>query len=65
MTLQVYKMKGPGHKDREIRHFAILLSSLRSHSDARLYSIDYLQWEDFAELKGITVSINRFMFLPF
>ena len=36
-----------------------------SHCDARLYSIDYLHWGDFAELKEITVSINRFVFLPF
>ena len=34
-------------------------------TSARLYSIDYLLRGDFAELKEITVSINRFVLLPF
>ena len=65
MTLQVYKMKGPGHKDRANPPFCHFCFHRWSHCDARLYSIDYLQWEDFPELKEITVSINRFVFLPF
>ena len=55
-------MKGPGHKDRANPPFCF---HRWSHCDARLYSIDYLHWGDFAELKEITVSINRFVFLPF
>ena len=58
MTLQGYKMKGPGHKDRANPPFCF---HRWSHCDARLYSIDFLHWGDFAELKEITVGINRFV----
>ena len=69
MTSQVYKMKGAGHKDRANPPFCFYCwSTLRSivpRTSARLYSVDYQHWGDFAELKEITVSINRFLLLPF
>ena len=69
MTSQVYNMKGAGHKDRANPPFCFYCwSTLRSivpRTSARLYSVDYQHWGDFAELKEITVSINRFVLLPF
>ena len=64
-------MKGAGHKDRANPPFCFFCwSTLRSGSivprtSARLYSVDYQHWGDFAELKEITVSINRFVLVPF
>ena len=70
MTSKVYKIKGPGHKDRANPPFCFHCWShcgiaIVPPTSARLYSIDYLHWGHFAELKEITVSINRLVFLPF
>ena len=51
----------------QIRHFVFIADHIVivPGTSARLYSIDYLLRGDFTELKEITVSINRFVLLPF
>ena len=59
-------MKGPGHKDRLIRHFvfiAVHIAIVPATSARCIQSIICIG--ETAELKEITVSINRFVFLPF
>ena len=60
------RWKGLGTRIGQIRHFVFIAGHIAivPPTSARLYSIDYLHWGDFAELKEITVSINRFVFLP-
>ena len=65
MTSQVYKMKGPRHKDRAnppFCHFVFIAGHIAMH--ACIQSIICIG-EDFAELKEITVNINRFVFLAY
>ena len=59
--------KGLGTRIGQIRHFVFIAGHIVivPGTSARLYSIDYLLRGDFAELKEITVSINRFVLLPF
>ena len=51
----------------QIRHFVLIPGHIAivPPTSTRLHSIDYLHWADFSELKEITVSINRFVFLLF
>ena len=58
-----HRWKGLGTRIGQIRHFVFFAGhiAIDPPTSARLYSVDYLHWRDFAELKKITVSINRFV----
>ena len=57
------RWKGLGTWIGQIRHFVFVAGRIAivPFTSARLYSIDYLHWGDVAELKEVTVSINRFV----
>ena len=57
------RWKGLGTRIGQIRHFVFIAGhvAIVPSTLTRLYSIDYLHWGDVAELKEVTVSINRFV----